>query len=666
MKLVNRCVLVLLILLWVGAAAVRAQQCTISPPPASGCTFQAFDAAAPPGSPELTAFCVGQPVRFSPCPERVIDPTLTRYGVRQGANMPFVNAAGQCAPPNAQPYIFTPQPSDVGEVTVSELSNDGANAFYYIRTYQVYATTAPTFTLTSCPDGFVLVTMTNVAYNSYTVQIGTFSQTYLRGQPIPPLSVPPGATSVSVTGRYAALASCPSLVSTQPIAPLAAPQTPLFTRITLQANGASTLDVGQLPAGYLYSLQIATPTGFRDVTSVPTGSTSFTPGPLDAGCYRLYRTDACGIRPVPSATTICTLSITGSSAQNRNRLQLTTGADPGTTYSVTRTPAATTPLGVSGGVVEDADVQCGTTYTYRVAATQPGGGVAVSNEVSIPTQSALQPRQPQLLASFNLNNVVVLTPLLAVPLTAGSTLRYRRAAGALPPADFRTLVTTARAQRDSTALAELLTLRPCYSVRLTDNCGIDSEESAATCPALLAAAALDADGTTTALTWTPYTGPGPSQAATYVLQRLAANGTVLSATPVSGNSFTDLSPPTEFQVLRYRLQISGAGLPGGTFSYSNVATVARRLTLAIPSAFTPNGDGLNDVLEVKGKYLRGYTFVVVDRNGQEVFRGTQRSDIWDGTIRGQAPVNGPYVWRFQQTDEEGKTFGAVGSVTILK
>ena len=57
---------------------------------------------------------------------------------------------------------------------------------------------------------------------------------------------------------------------------------------------------------------------------------------------------------------------------------------------------------------------------------------------------------------------------------------------------------------------------------------------------------------------------------------------------------------------------------------------------------------------------------MVDRNGQEVFRGTQRNEAWDGTIQGHAPVLGAYVWRFQQESEDGKPFIATGSVTILK
>ena len=248
---------------------------------------------------------------------------------------------------------------------------------------------------------------------------------------------------------------------------------------------------------------------------------------------------------------------------------------------------------------------------------------------------------------------------------AGSTLRYRRAAGGLAPVDVGT-ATSARPLRDSVALAGLLAQPPCYSLRLADVCGNASPESASVCPTLLTARAADPAGNTAALTWTPFAGPTSAQPAAYTLQRLAADGTVLSTAAVSGAAYLDLTPPADRQVLRYRLQISGAGLPAGTFSYSNLATVTRRLTLTMPTAFTPNGDGLNDVLEIKGQYLRNYAFVVVDRNGQEVFRGTQRADAWDGTIRGRAPVLGAYVWRFQQVDETGELFTETGSVTILK
>ncbi|RZL14506.1 MAG: gliding motility-associated C-terminal domain-containing protein [Hymenobacter sp.] len=133
-----------------------------------------------------------------------------------------------------------------------------------------------------------------------------------------------------------------------------------------------------------------------------------------------------------------------------------------------------------------------------------------------------------------------------------------------------------------------------------------------------------------------------------------------------GLTYLDINPPTDRQILRYRVQASGAGLPAGTVSYSNVASLTRRPLLVVPNAFTPNGDGLNDVLELKGRYLNGFVFVVINRDGQEVFRATDRSQTWDGTIRGHAPVNSAYVWRLTLRDEAGQDFSQTGTVTILK
>jgi gliding motility-associated-like protein len=638
----------LLMLLWLaGAGTARAQSCVTVNPPA--CTFEAIDD----NGLSVAALCVGKRVKLQPCAGRDarIYNNNIYYGVLPGVGTTFP----ACTPTNIHPYYYTPTLADVGMITISELSNEAGFSKYYIRTFRVYDTTPPPFTIAPCPTGSALVTVTDTKFDSYQVRVGSGpSQAIGRNQPTV-LALPASAT-ITVTGRYAIAEACEG-VSTQTIRAAAAPVTPGFVSLTLLGplpGGAATLAVSQLPADYQYTLQVAdgaAPGGFRNVQPVAPGSTSISlPSPA-AGCYRIARTDACGTSPDASPL-ICTLGLSGTSARNRNQLLLAdAGANGFGAYSVTRNGQPITTLTAIAGGLEDADVQCGSTYTYVVTAKQPGGGVAVSNPVSITTVSALPPQQPKLVASFNLRNVVELAPLLAPPaLPAGSSLRYFRTAGATT-ADFGT-VSTLRAPRDSSGLDALRAALPCYNVRLLDVCGNASPLSAPACPSLLSATAAGPDGSAAELTWTPFSGPDPSQPAVYALQRLTADGTVRSTLPVSGNTYADLATPAD-QTIRYRLQISGAGLPAGTFSYSNLASVTRTPTLTIPTAFTPNSDGLNDVLEVKGRYLGSYTFVVVDRNGQEVFRGTQRSDVWDGRIAGRAPV-------------PGQPFVRSGAVTILK
>ena len=651
-------------MLWLaGAGAARAQSCVSASPPA--CTFELIDD----NGLSVNALCVGKRVKFQPCASRnsSIYNNLIRYGVLPGAGTTFTNSTPlPCTPDRIYPAFYTPTLADVGMVTVSELANDNGSK-YYIRTFRVYDTTPPPFTIAPCPAGAVLVTVTDAKFDSYQVQVGSgTTQAIARNQPTV-LNVPAGATTITVTGRYTIPEACEG-VNNQPIRAAAAPVTPGFSSLTLLGplpGGAATLALSQLPADYQYTLQIVDGTaagGFRNVMPVAPGSTSISLPAPTAGCYRIARTDLCGSSPAASPL-ICTLSLSGTSTNNRNQLLLA-DAGAGNTYSVTRNGQ---PLGtftaIAGGL-EDADVQCGSTYTYVVTARQPGGGEAISNPVRITTVSALPPQQPRLLASFNLRNVVELTTLLTPPtLPAGSSLRYFRTSGTTTT-DFGT-ATTLRAPRDSADLSALRAALPCYTVRLLDVCGNASPPSAPACPSLLAAAAAGPDGTAADLTWTSFSGPDASQPAVYVLQRLAPDGTVRNTQPVGGSSYTDLTTPND-QTIRYRLQVSGAGLPAGVFSYSNLAGITRQPTLAIPTAFTPNGDGLNDVLEVKGRFLGNYTFVVVDRNGQEVFRGSQRADVWDGRIAGRAPVVGSYVWRYQQTSDDGQPFVRSGAVTILR
>jgi len=51
----------------------------------------------------------------------------------------------------------------------------------------------------------------------------------------------------------------------------------------------------------------------------------------------------------------------------------------------------------------------------------------------------------------------------------------------------------------------------------------------------------------------------------------------------------------------------------------------------LPNVFTPNGDGVNDYIEVPGDGIKVYDFSVFTRTGTRVFGSSSRRIFWDGT-----------------------------------
>ncbi len=87
---------------------------------------------------------------------------------------------------------------------------------------------------------------------------------------------------------------------------------------------------------------------------------------------------------------------------------------------------------------------------------------------------------------------------------------------------------------------------------------------------------------------------------------------------------------------------------------------------AVPSAFTPNGDGHNDILFVKGGPFKILTFRVFNEWGNEIFNTTSQSNGWDGIFKGQSQPARTYVWTVIGTTVDDKEIKMVGDVTLIR
>jgi gliding motility-associated-like protein len=90
--------------------------------------------------------------------------------------------------------------------------------------------------------------------------------------------------------------------------------------------------------------------------------------------------------------------------------------------------------------------------------------------------------------------------------------------------------------------------------------------------------------------------------------------------------------------------------------------------LAVPNAFTPNGDGKNDYLYPLNAFsATNLEFKVFNRYGQLVFETRDWTNKWDGTINGKLQPAGTYVWTLRYTDAaSGKDFFMKGTSILIR
>jgi gliding motility-associated-like protein len=87
-----------------------------------------------------------------------------------------------------------------------------------------------------------------------------------------------------------------------------------------------------------------------------------------------------------------------------------------------------------------------------------------------------------------------------------------------------------------------------------------------------------------------------------------------------------------------------------------------------PSAFTPNGDQLNDYFQPKGNDIREFYMVIFDRWGHMVFETHDPTNGWDGKINGNYAEPGVYTFMASYSGEEipPVTRKVSGTLTVVR
>jgi len=86
----------------------------------------------------------------------------------------------------------------------------------------------------------------------------------------------------------------------------------------------------------------------------------------------------------------------------------------------------------------------------------------------------------------------------------------------------------------------------------------------------------------------------------------------------------------------------------------------------IPNLFSPNGDGVNDVLMVYGNTIASVELHIYNAWGQEVFVSKDQRQGWDGTMSGRAQPAGVYVYIARVRLQNGTTVDKKGNITLIR
>ena len=132
--------------------------------------------------------------------------------------------------------------------------------------------------------------------------------------------------------------------------------------------------------------------------------------------------------------------------------------------------------------------------------------------------------------------------------------------------------------------------------------------------------------------------------------------------PITKNPFPyTFSQYGNYTATYYYISINGCK---DTVAYDII--VKDYITLYIPSAFTPNGDGRNDYFEAQGTFIKTFEIYIYDRWGVLVKTMDNISTMWDGSKNGGQAPEDIYVYKGTASDIFGKHVTFHGQINLIR
>jgi gliding motility-associated-like protein len=140
--------------------------------------------------------------------------------------------------------------------------------------------------------------------------------------------------------------------------------------------------------------------------------------------------------------------------------------------------------------------------------------------------------------------------------------------------------------------------------------------------------------------------------------------------PVEGLSDPSISNPiaTPLKTTTYTVFIAGPGGCGITKQITIVvlSNICDEPDIFIPNTFTPNGDGNNDIFNVRGNNIEVSYLAVYNRWGEKIFDSNDKKTGWDGTYKNKPAKPDVFAYYVKIKCFNGKEYFKKGNITLIR
>ena len=304
---------------------------------------------------------------------------------------------------------------------------------------------------------------------------------------------------------------------------------------------------------------------------------------------------------------------------------------------------------------------CSDNYTYRVEAVAQNGTIASSNwSTSHNAVFSFRDRLDLMNATVTTENHVALIWKSAPIFNAALYQILRKDAITGDYLRIAQVSATDTTFVDETAQADKKSYS--YKIRVIDACGNSNDLSNEATSIFVQ---METKEFQVSLNWNQY-NEWKNGVQYYIIDRLnPTTGQFDSIATVRGTSYTE--DPSHLNLANYVYRVRGIEQSGNQMvSVSNIVKNTLKPTLYIPTAFTPNGDQLNDQFKVVGMHIKEIEIEIYNRWGEMIFHTNNINDGWDGTFKGADAMQDSYVFKVRATAENGETFLKSGVVSLVR